>query len=266
MRKLITTDISATAQMPVKQGTWDFLQDAYTELIVETVKGLVGKDYSASTPYAITNLNNLNTPPIYQLVSGLILYQGVLYMSTGGNFTLTGANVAICTIDTNYQLGLNADPVEFTDGNPHNIHQIKTIAITQGATGTGTFDYSTIVFIKMGTGHLVGAAGEPAYLTGWDDGGFEGINFRLNRDGLVTVQGRFAANGTPAVTDPIFKLAAGYRPAVDTYVIGLKTNAGGFTSVLFYILATGNVFATQFGGANYANNDTFVLSVSFYNS
>lgn len=260
MRKIITTDITTLASMPVKSGTITHIQNAYTELINNTAASLVGKPYGAIGQFALIGCNNIDTLPDVDIQAGFILYNGTIYEVDAVAFTPGGGQVAVATIATTYFSATNADPVEFTDGNNHNVHEIKKIVFSSAVSGSGIFDYSALSFVQIQAGT------EVTYDTGWGDGGFESTFYRKNRDGLVTVQGRFAANGTPADTDQIFALPIGFRPTVDTYVTGTRSDAGGDSIVKFLIQPSGRVFAFVFGVANYTNNDAFIISAHFYNS
>lgn len=67
--------------------------------------------------------------------------------------------------------------------------------------------------------HLIGAAGEPAFLNGWSNpgGGFAGAGFFKDPHGIVHLQGRMTAT---AFINP-FNLPAGYRPGATYQEIGL---------------------------------------------
>lgn len=62
--------------------------------------------------------------------------------------------------------------------------------------------------------HYVGAAGEPAFLTGWANypGGYQPLRFMKDPHGFVHVEGEIQASAGAAVD--VFTLPAGYRPGV----------------------------------------------------
>lgn len=258
MKTLLTSNITATAEMPIKQGTLNFLQTAHKETNDVLATALIGKAYNSISQWAVKGVKNVGVYPAFDISAGWIMYNGTMYQVDATAFN-AGANTAVASIVTTYQTAANADPVEFTDGNPHNVHEIKKIAFTAGVSGSGLFDYDDLNFCEIEAGT------EVTYQTGWDKDAFESVFYRKNRDGLVTVAGRFAANGTPADTDPCFILPAGYRPAYDTYVTGTKNDGSGDYIVRFLIATTGKVFAFQYGVTNFADNDQFIISCSFYN-
>lgn len=259
MKTLLTANITATAEMPIKQGTLNFLQTAHKETNDVLATALIGKAYNNVSQWAIKGVKNTGVFPAYNISAGWIMYNGTMYQVDAAAFNPGFANTAVASIVTTYQTAANADPVEFTDGNPHNVHEIKKIAFATGASGSGLFDYADLEFCE------IEEATEVTYQTGWDKDAFESVFYRKNRDGLVTVAGRYAANGTPADTDPCFILPAGYRPAYDTYVGGVTNDGTGDYIVRFLIATTGEVFAFRYGVTNYTDNDQFFINLSFYN-
>lgn len=263
MKKVLYNNISATAAQPFKSGTWQHLQEAYTELIVATVQALVGEDYDYSTPYALTNLNNTQTPPDYTIISGFVLFEGVIYETSGTAFTTAGPQVAVGSIATTYLTSAAADPVTFTDGNAHNVHEIKKINFAAGTSGSGAFDYDDIVFVQ--------------HPNDWQDltvnanwATVQTLQYRKNRDGLVTIRGIVQGGASAAYGDTIATLPAGYRPAsqpvysvIEQYNIGTSANGTAFIGINH---TTGAIVV--FSGAAGAPTATYghAFAISFYNS
>lgn len=248
--------------MPVTKAVLDHLNTSYKELSDALAESIIGKDYVNLGKYALTGCSNAGTGLNYDIAAGWIMYSGTMYAVDAATFTASVGQVAVASFITTYDA---TDPLQYSGGNSYNTMETKKIKFAAGASGSGLFDYSDLVFCQIEASRLVGASGQPAYQTGWDDGGFEGIRFRKNREGKVTVQARFAANGTPAITDPIFILPSGYRPAQDIYIPGIKVSGTGWVNVVYFIDTSGNVFVFQYGITNYTNNDQFYCSLHFYN-
>ena len=53
MKKLLTTNITSTAQMPIRKMTLDHLQTAYTELINALTGSLIGITYGNIGLFAV---------------------------------------------------------------------------------------------------------------------------------------------------------------------------------------------------------------------
>lgn len=262
MRKIITTDITTLASMPVKSGTITHIQNAYTELINNTAAALVGKPYANVGQYALIGCDNATALPDVDIQAGFILYNGTIYEVDAVAFTPGGGQVAVATIATTYFSATNADPVEFTDGNNHNVHEIKKIVFSSAVSGTGIFDYSSLSFVQIQAGT------EVTYAASWDDGGTNGTTYRKNRDGLVNLTGVVYANGTPGIGDKMFRLPSGFRPPTDLLVPGMYYDQTDLLPCFISIAAaTGDVLAIPASGfTTFANDDQIYMNINFYNS
>jgi hypothetical protein len=141
MRKLNTSAITTSIAMPVKSGTLDHIQNAYTEAIAEAVKALAGSNYNGGTMYILNGLINTGTFPNYNISAGSVFYNGEVYLVDAANFTLAGAQVAVCKIVTTQFTGVNADSVQFNDGVPRNVHDIRKVQVMADLAGSGISNY-----------------------------------------------------------------------------------------------------------------------------
>ena len=148
MKTLLTSNITATAEMPIKQGTLNFLQTAHKETNDVLATALIGKAYNSISQWAVKGVKNVGVYPAFDISAGWIMYNGTMYQVDATAFN-AGVNTAVASIVTTYQTAANADPVEFTDGNPHNVHEIKKIAFTAGVSGSGLFDYDDLNFCEI---------------------------------------------------------------------------------------------------------------------
>ncbi len=262
MRKLLTSNITTLASLPVKSGSLIHIQNAYTELINGLAGALVGNSYGALGQYALIGCNNVDTLPDVDIQAGFIIYNGTIYEVDTVAFTPGGGQVAVANIVTTYFSASNADPVEFTDGNNHNVHEIKKIVFSSGVSGSGIFDYSELKFVQ------IQPSTEVSYDTNWDDGGTNGARYRRNRDGLVDLTGVVYANGTPSIGDSMFQLPTGYRPPTDMLVPGMFYDQTDLKPCFISITASnGRVYAIPASGfATFADNDQIYMNIQFYNS
>lgn len=139
MRKLITSFIGPNVAQPIKQGTLDHLQLAYQEAITALGRSQIGNDYDPTKVYILYGCANSDTPPNYNISAGAVFYNGEVYLVDAVNFV--AADTAVGTITTSYYADPIADPVTFTDGVSHNVHEIKKMVVADAASGTGTADY-----------------------------------------------------------------------------------------------------------------------------
>lgn len=147
MRKLILSDIAAGVRMPIKKGTMQFLQDAYTEMfekiILEKIggKGIAGGTYYDSTKaYVLYGCEQTPLGGTTRFEEGVIFFNGEILISPFQIVTdPAGSDVFIANIGIT-QYTTNADPVTFSDLNTYDVHDIRTVTYTTGATGTGDID------------------------------------------------------------------------------------------------------------------------------
>jgi hypothetical protein len=145
MKKIITTDITNSVGMPIKSGTLDHLQSAYQEALDSIVRQLTGA-YDSSKVYVLNGCENSGTGGDYNISAGAVFYNGEIFIVPSASFTPSGT--AVANIDTSYFTSSIADPVEFTDGTPRSVHEIRQIVITDATSGSGVSDYDD--FIQLG--------------------------------------------------------------------------------------------------------------------
>lgn len=141
MKRLDTTPITTGIGMPIKSGILDFLQDAHKETASDMVANMLGFQPDANTMYILSGCVNSNTAPTYNVSAGVVFYNGEIYEVPAFNFTTTGSDLPYPNLVIT-QFTTNADPVNFTDGTPRNVCNIRKIVVTATSTSTGypTFD------------------------------------------------------------------------------------------------------------------------------
>jgi len=135
---------------PVKYGTWQFLEYAHEEEIHNTIVSMIGSSYNPNIVYILWGCTLSTSGGNTIISSGAIFYQGSnligeVYSVYGNTITTpSGGNVVVCNLlISNYIVtsGLGnaaADPVVFTNGSSLNVHNVRTMAIGSGASGSGT--------------------------------------------------------------------------------------------------------------------------------
>jgi hypothetical protein len=191
MKRLDTSSITSSIAMPIKAGTLEFLQDANKETIASVMKALLGFTPDSNTIYILNGCINSNTAPSYNVSAGVVYYNGEIYEVSAFSFTTTGTDLAYPNL-TVTQYTTNADPVQFTDGTPRNVHNIRSFTVTATSTNTGYPVFSNWLqagaWIKGDTKEIV------------CDSTYMGINFdstglgRKERKGWAIMNG---SNGTP---------------------------------------------------------------------
>lgn len=187
MKKINTSNVTSTAKQPLLGRSITHL----TEGIVETFDSVLKKiiySYSAGDVVILEGLVDSGTVGVnFNISAGSVYYNGEVYQVAAASGVYAGT-VAVLTLTTTYQSG---DPVQFTDGSTHNVHEINKMVISNAVSGSGTKDYTSCkklianpVFAKL-TSVGSGAASTSFTLTGWDaspiddDGIFNITNGRL---------------------------------------------------------------------------------------
>lgn len=251
MKTLLTSSISTSVGFPVKAGTLDFLQAASYELLNLIAQSIVGREYDGS-PVALYGCNNTGSGSTYNIQDGLIYYSGSLFRVTGGSFTLTGSNVALLTSTSTYVTNPKTDPVIFTDGVSRYVHQDTVLVAGQGATGSGTFNYSSLKFAIQPVVKSV---------TGTTNFSSSVIQYWRNRDGIVMLDGYIQCNTGAAIGTTVATLPATYIPTYNTIFTATRTNSaslGTTNAVVLRILTTGEI--QIYSSGTLSNNDIIPLT------
>jgi len=128
-------------QQPFTGPSLAFLQNSIKEQLSAIVQNLAQNQVSQNGPYSIygcqkTSLGGSN----YSYSPGYIWYAGEIYYFQGTNL-LSVPDTDICTIVTQNDVN---DPIYFSDLNPYYVLNHRIILISDGLSGSGTFNYSTI--------------------------------------------------------------------------------------------------------------------------
>lgn len=144
MKKVVTSFIVSNVAQPIKKGTLDHLQSSWYECLEALAKTIIGEGYSTTKLYILYGCVNSTTAPVYTISAGAVFFNGEIYLVDAVTFTATGSDVAVGTIAVTYLTSASADPVVFTDGTSHNVHQIRKMVFAAAAAGSGDVNYSNI--------------------------------------------------------------------------------------------------------------------------
>lgn len=150
MRKIDPSFITPTLGQPFKQGTWYHLMNAINDITTGMVTSMVGDTYSLSAVYKLIGCE-MTGSGTRTFTAGWVSYNGELFYFAGATLPAPTTGVFVCNIGTTYFTDPIADPVTFTDGiTTHNVHEIRTMTISEAATHTGTMggvDFSEITYV-----------------------------------------------------------------------------------------------------------------------
>lgn len=147
MKKIsVNQIISVTRKQPFTGNSLKFLQDALDEDKAGIIKAFITQSigsYSLTTPYVISGC--VVSDAGKDVTAGEIFYGGKYYETTAVNGTTNVAQFIL----TKTQDAV-ADPLEFTNGDILNVHDIYKYVATDVASG-GDFDSSDLVSIYAGS-------------------------------------------------------------------------------------------------------------------
>jgi len=145
MNRIITTSISdPLIQQPLTGKSLDFLQNNYSAGFLALGQSLIGETFDISTPYILKGLDAFGTN---QYNEGWVFYFGEIYYCPGKATTTAFSNVPVLTLTVSNDS--TADPVTFTDGVPRNVHNNRTMVLSDAVSGSGTFDLSDAVYLQQ---------------------------------------------------------------------------------------------------------------------
>ena len=258
MKKLITSSVTSTSRQPLLGRSITHITEGYVEAFNSVMKQII-RDYTTNDVVIIEGLIDTGTAGVnYNISAGSVYYNGEIYQVAADSGTFAGT-VAVLTETTTYQSG---DPVTNTDGSLVNVHQIKTMVISNATTGSGTKDYLSCkkikahpLFATISTMNWVAAGAAGVVMLPYNASPFDEGNYLNISNGEISLPlGRykisFCSSCTPSsspaagtsIQAAIYKdSGSGY--VVFDYVIGDHLNGNFPTSIQFnnYIIEQTNI-------------------------
>lgn len=156
MKILDTQFIVSGVKQPIKKGTLDHLQSAYKEDeldILQMVNSQGDSDSIASYSIPVILYGCRWLSGIGAVSVGAVVYNSEIFRAPAVvGITLGFGQVVVGTITTTYLTATDADPVEFSDASLNNVHEIRQIVWSAGASGSGDFDLdSCLLYGKWNT-------------------------------------------------------------------------------------------------------------------
>lgn len=149
MKKILTSSITDSAQLPILKRTIDHIQEMEMENIKSAIYASLGSS-NDSTPIVLWGcVGTLSTVTVSNdtltVTAGAFIYNGEIYQISAQSITKTGANVFTLSLDTTtFQAG---EPTIYSDGATSvNTNQNLKIKLSQGLTGSGICDWDNRKF------------------------------------------------------------------------------------------------------------------------
>lgn len=182
MNIINTSNIIEPSQLqPFTGYSLEFIQNSTKEMLYSVVQGLIGNSTSTTIPYILwgcikTNIGGSN----YSYTQGYIMLNKEIYYFPGiASISITDTDVCkiIITPDS------IADPLYFTNGNPYNVHDHRTIQLTNGLSGSGDFNFSQAVKVQKYYANLYSATGFTVNSASYQD--FTSMVYTTPNDGVT---------------------------------------------------------------------------------
>jgi len=131
MKKFDVSACSSTNILFTKSGVFEFLQLAFREGFTSTIRSMIGDSYDATKVYRLWGVEiTITAGPTTTITEGAVFYNDEFYLTDAATF-LGSATFGVVTT----QYTTNADPIDFSDGTPRNVCNIRKMAF--GAAGGG---------------------------------------------------------------------------------------------------------------------------------
>lgn len=163
MKKVITTDIVTGAAMPIKSGTLDHLQSAHIETTGAVLRAINSTNPLIGLGGVLYGCNIALSGFNWSITEGAVFYNNEVFFCDAANGILAGAEVVVGTTTTTFISAANYDPTEFSDASSHNVHAVRKIVWSSGASGSGTANYTAFENLRMG--RSIAFPYDSAYLT-----------------------------------------------------------------------------------------------------
>jgi hypothetical protein len=150
MKKVKFTDITSTSAMPFKSGTLAHLQAAHQQTTQFTLVAMQGAAPLIAFGSILVGANVFYSGSNWSLTSGAVYLNGEIFETDSASGILTGTDVIVGTITTTFVTAANYDPSLFSDGTSNNVHEIRKIVWSSGASGSGSIDYTFINNLRLG--------------------------------------------------------------------------------------------------------------------
>jgi hypothetical protein len=257
MKNLLTNSITTSVGFPVKSGTLDFLQTASSEMLIAIARSIVGKGYSASTPYALYGCNNTGSGSSYVIEEGAILWNGVLYLVPAVTFTLTGGNSVYVITSTSYVTSSVADPVTFTDGVARSVHADTKMSVYQNALApspTAGFSYSGLKYLNQISDTLSLTTNFSVY---------SGLTPKVSlSNNIVTFSGVILI-GNPTLPETIATLTSNYYPSSTKYITATLIDSTGQFITAILKISTSGVLSLEDTSALYGGYNIYLDGLNY---
>ena len=137
MKKLDTSSCTSSRIMYMKDGHFEFLQQAHEETVKDFIIANI-PSYNSSKIYVLYGVSVSSFGGNYLFSEGAVFCNGEVYHSPAQSVPIT-SGTTICSLAITYY-GTHADPTDFNDSTTTNVCNIRTVVYSIGASGTGNLN------------------------------------------------------------------------------------------------------------------------------
>lgn len=159
MKKITTTSVTSTSRQPLLGRSVTHLEEGIIENDNSLIRAILPSYIAGDVVILYGCLVTAGSPTsagLCTITAGAVYYNGEIYQTVGFSAVITGSNVVVGTITTNFQSG---DPVTNSDGSLNYVHEIVTFDLSQALTGTADKDFSLLKTISSHRSLLSATAG-----------------------------------------------------------------------------------------------------------
>lgn len=264
MNKLLS-DVDAQGNpldggFPLCMDDTRWMDDAYRQAFNDIMKGIAA---GTANPVILHGVSfDYSNSGIIIINEGSIYYNNEVYHVNSQILTRNPAQGSVLYLRWEPQYDPDGNVV-FEDGVSHNIHQIRRAFFewntSQPTNSLPWEDWDVLLSLISHTHpiyalkqqeawHQVGASGEPAFTSGWqnvDTAVYNPLSFMKDQSGFVHIKGAVVCPSGPLSgwSNKITTLPTAYHPSKDIYVVGfIKDGEEKYGTCLFRIDADGSLY------------------------
>lgn len=258
MKKVNTVNVAPGAAMKFKNGTFDHINSSILEVAkVLSIKS-IGESYSnAGTCYVLYGLINSGSGLNYVISAGAVFLGGEIFLVPAQSITVTGGQSPAITQSSVYTTATNADPVSFTDGSTHNIHEDRICTFTAVTTSGSYLEFANLIRVNYS---------KALTLTANYSTGLSSTPTLIRNGSVVQGKGIIACGASAATTQVITTVDVEFRPSVNRmFPCVITDNGGNFKYANVILLTNGQLSINQVFSVSSINGYYLCLdNLSYY--
>ena len=239
MKKIVTSNITDQARLPLLKRTLEFMRENDAETSTAPLYAMIGTN-SDSVPIVLwgcepTITTASLTGDTLTITEGAILYDGEIYQVAAGSAVFTAGQVHTLIIVATNQ---TSEPTKYTDDSTHATNINYTIAPSHGVTGSGICDWDDRLFMNSEDTQEVASGDICAITIAGSTGTVSSVSLYANKKGnMVTINGYISITSTGSFNVMTLTLNERYYPKLGNTVFQPRP-LHSYTGTATYLSAT----------------------------